>query len=103
MHEGGELGYSLSHSFGAVFDNPDLIVGCVVGDSEVRPDCARACRMRASAIRKSRLVWMARAMREYSWGSLNNRYKAAREDVCDVSPTANGLLYCAGTLASGGR
>ncbi len=34
MHEGGELGYSLSHAFGAVFDNPDLIVGCVVGDGE---------------------------------------------------------------------
>jgi xylulose-5-phosphate/fructose-6-phosphate phosphoketolase len=34
IHEGGELGYSLSHSFGAVLDNPDLIVGCVVGDGE---------------------------------------------------------------------
>jgi xylulose-5-phosphate/fructose-6-phosphate phosphoketolase len=34
IHEGGELGYSLSHSFGAVFDNPGLIVGCVVGDGE---------------------------------------------------------------------
>src|SRR6202522_3624934 len=34
IHEGGELGYSLSHAFGAVFDNPDLIVACVVGDGE---------------------------------------------------------------------
>lgn len=34
MHEGGELGYSLSHAFGAVFDNPGLIVACVVGDGE---------------------------------------------------------------------
>ncbi len=34
MHEGGELGYSLSHAFGAVFDNPDLIATCVVGDGE---------------------------------------------------------------------
>ncbi len=34
MHEGGELGYSLSHAFGAVFDNPDLIVSCVIGDGE---------------------------------------------------------------------
>lgn len=34
IHEGGELGYSLSHSFGAVFDHPDLIVACVVGDGE---------------------------------------------------------------------
>jgi xylulose-5-phosphate/fructose-6-phosphate phosphoketolase len=34
MHEGGELGYSLVHAFGAVFDNPDLIAACVVGDGE---------------------------------------------------------------------
>ena len=34
MHEGGELGYSISHAFGAAFDNPDLIVACVVGDGE---------------------------------------------------------------------
>src|ERR1700712_4947512 len=34
IHEGGELGYSLSHAFGAVFDNPQLIVACVVGDGE---------------------------------------------------------------------
>ena len=34
IHEGGELGYSLSHSFGAVFDNPDLIAACVIGDGE---------------------------------------------------------------------
>jgi xylulose-5-phosphate/fructose-6-phosphate phosphoketolase len=34
IHEGGELGYSISHAFGAVFDNPDLLVACVVGDGE---------------------------------------------------------------------
>src|SRR6202789_588085 len=34
MHEGGELGYSLMHAFGAAFDNPDLIVACIVGDGE---------------------------------------------------------------------
>jgi xylulose-5-phosphate/fructose-6-phosphate phosphoketolase len=34
LHEGGELGYSLSHAYGAVFDNPDLIVACVIGDGE---------------------------------------------------------------------
>ncbi len=34
IHEGGELGYSLSHAFGAVLDNPGLIVACVVGDGE---------------------------------------------------------------------
>jgi xylulose-5-phosphate/fructose-6-phosphate phosphoketolase len=34
IHEGGELGYSLAHAYGAVFDNPDLIAVCVVGDGE---------------------------------------------------------------------
>jgi len=34
IHEGGELGYSLSHAFGAVFDNPGMIVACVIGDGE---------------------------------------------------------------------
>jgi xylulose-5-phosphate/fructose-6-phosphate phosphoketolase len=34
IHEGGELGYALSVSFGAVMDNPDLIVTCIVGDGE---------------------------------------------------------------------
>ena len=34
IHEGGELGYSVSHAYGAVFDNPDLIAACVVGDGE---------------------------------------------------------------------
>jgi xylulose-5-phosphate/fructose-6-phosphate phosphoketolase len=34
IHEGGELGYSLSHAFGAVFDNPNLVVACIVGDGE---------------------------------------------------------------------
>src|SRR5690242_18296403 len=34
LHEGGELGYSLMHAYGAAFDNPDLIVACVIGDGE---------------------------------------------------------------------
>lgn len=34
MHEGGELGYSLAHAYGAVFDNPDLIAACIIGDGE---------------------------------------------------------------------
>lgn len=34
IHEGGELGYSLSHAYGAILDNPDLIVSCVIGDGE---------------------------------------------------------------------
>jgi xylulose-5-phosphate/fructose-6-phosphate phosphoketolase len=34
LHEGGELGYSLAHAYGAAFDNPDLLVACVIGDGE---------------------------------------------------------------------
>ena len=34
IHEGGELGYSLSHAYGAAFDNPNLIVACIIGDGE---------------------------------------------------------------------
>lgn len=34
IHEGGELGYALSHAFGAAFDNPELLVACVIGDGE---------------------------------------------------------------------
>lgn len=37
IHEGGELGYSLSHAFGAAFDNPELIVACVGGEAETGP------------------------------------------------------------------
>jgi len=60
INEGGELGYSLSHAYGAAFDNPDLIVACVVGDGEaetgpwrrvgiqtsfsIRPRTAQCCR-----------------------------------------------------------
>jgi len=41
IHEGGELGYSLSHAFGAAFDNPDLVVACVVGDGEAETGHSR--------------------------------------------------------------
>ncbi len=41
IHEGGELGYALSHAYGAAFDNPDLIVACVVGDGEAENRPAR--------------------------------------------------------------
>src|ERR1700682_5012811 len=37
IHEGGELGYSISHAFGAAFDNPDLLVAVMVGDGEAEP------------------------------------------------------------------
>jgi xylulose-5-phosphate/fructose-6-phosphate phosphoketolase len=40
IHEGGELGYSLAHAFGAAFDNPNLIVACVVGDGEAETGAA---------------------------------------------------------------
>jgi len=43
LHEGGELGYSLMHAFGAAFDNPDLLVACVIGDGE-----AETCPMEGS-------------------------------------------------------
>ena len=42
IHEGGELGYVLSHAFGAAFDNPDLIVAAVVGDGEAETAPSRA-------------------------------------------------------------
>ena len=42
IHEGGELGYSLLHAYGAAFDNPDLIVGCIVGDGEAETGSAAA-------------------------------------------------------------
>ncbi len=42
IHEGGELGYALSHAFGAAFDNPDLVVVCVVGDGEAETGPAAA-------------------------------------------------------------
>ena len=41
IHEGGELGYSISHAYGAVFDNPDLIAACVIGDGEAETGTAR--------------------------------------------------------------
>ena len=43
IHEGGELGYSLAHAFGAAFDNPDLVVACVVGDGEAETGPLAAC------------------------------------------------------------
>jgi xylulose-5-phosphate/fructose-6-phosphate phosphoketolase len=43
IHEGGELGYALAVSFGAVMDNPDLIVACVVGDGEAESGPTATC------------------------------------------------------------
>ncbi|TIT97644.1 MAG: phosphoketolase, partial [Mesorhizobium sp.] len=44
IHEGGELGYALVHAFGAAFDNPDLVVACVVGDGEAETGPLAAAR-----------------------------------------------------------
>jgi xylulose-5-phosphate/fructose-6-phosphate phosphoketolase len=41
IHEGGELGYSLSHAYGMVMDNPDLIAACVIGTAKPRPGRSR--------------------------------------------------------------
>ena len=49
INEGGELGYSLAHAFGAVFDNPDLIAACIVGDGEAETGTTRCvCSGRSS-------------------------------------------------------
>ena len=58
IHEGGELGYSLSHAFGAVFDNPELVVACVVGGGEAETGplataCCATCACRISATTRS--------------------------------------------------
>jgi len=84
IHEGGELGYSLSHAFGAVFDNPDLVVACVVGDGEaetarwprrgiptsssIRPPMAWCCRFCTSTATRfpTRPSWPASPARNWS-------------------------------------
>jgi len=43
IHEGGELGYALSHAYGAAFDNPDLLVACVIGDGEAETGPLATC------------------------------------------------------------
>ncbi len=54
IHEGGELGYSLSHAYGACVDNPELIVACVVGDGEgQKPARSRRPGIRTSSSTRS--------------------------------------------------
>ena len=84
IHEGGELGYSLSHAFGAAFDNPDLIVACVVGDGEAETGplatawqsnkfsirlpmepCCQSCTSMATRS-ATRPFWRASSMRNWS-------------------------------------
>ena len=58
IHEGGELGYSLLHAFGAAFDNPELIVACIIGDGEAETWSARrqleGCQVPKSEARRRR-------------------------------------------------
>src|SRR5450432_715133 len=56
IHEGGELGYSLSHSFGAVMDNPNLIVACVVGDGEAETGPLATAGIRTSSSIRSTMA-----------------------------------------------
>ena len=49
IHEGGELGYSLGHAYGAAFDNPDLLVFCIVGDGEAETGPLAASGTRTSS------------------------------------------------------
>jgi len=55
IHEGGELGYALAHAYGAAFDNPDLLVACVIGDGEAEtgPLAASCCRSCTSTATRS--------------------------------------------------
>ncbi len=85
IHEGGELGYSLSHSFGAVFDNPDLVVACVVGDGEaetgpwprrgiptsssIQRPTARSCRSCISMATRFPIRLSSRASHARNWNS----------------------------------
>jgi XFP N-terminal domain len=58
MHEGGELGYALSHAFGAAFDNPDLIVSC--GGFHPQPNLQPANVPKAGAKRLRPCIWQQR-------------------------------------------
>ena len=85
IHEGGELGYSLSHAFGAAFDNSDLIVACIIGDGEAETDpwprrgsptscsipspTARSCRSCISTATKLAIQHCSLASSATSWSS----------------------------------
>ena len=95
IHEGGELGYSLVHAYGAAFDNPDLIVACVIGDGEaetgplaragtptnssIRRATARCCRSCISTASRSpiRQCWRASAAEELTQLLARLRLRAA--------------------------
>lgn len=66
IHEGGELGYALSVAFGAIMDNPDLIVACVVGDGEAETGPTAAC-VRNRYTRRVLLTFSCRAWHAYKY------------------------------------
>ena len=117
IHEGGELGYSLSHAYGAAFDNPDLIVACVVGDGEAetgrsppagtrtssstRRATARCCRSCISTATRSptRPCWRASAddeldalFRGYGYEPYLRRRRRAGDDASDDGRDARRVL-----------
>ncbi len=61
IHEGGELGYSLAHAYGAAFDNPDLLVAAVVGDGEAETGPWRPDGTRTSSSIPSTTGWCCRS------------------------------------------
>ena len=90
IHEGGELGYALVHAYGAAFDNPDLLVACVIGDGEAETGalaaswhsnkfldpratarCSRSC---TSTATRSPIPPCSRASPSRSWSSLLEGY-----------------------------
>jgi xylulose-5-phosphate/fructose-6-phosphate phosphoketolase len=66
IHEGGELGYSLVHAYGAAFDNPDLIVSCIIGDGHDAFRHGRAEQSRPLSTRAGRHVRMFGCVRSSS-------------------------------------
>jgi xylulose-5-phosphate/fructose-6-phosphate phosphoketolase len=72
IHEGGELGYSLSHAFGAAFDNPDLIVACIVGDGEAETGPLATASVTASCFR-SCISTASRSATRRSWRGSSGR------------------------------
>ena len=69
IHEGGELGYALVHAYGAAFDNPDLLVCCVVGDGEAETGPLAAIRRRHdSQIRANILLVKSIAVMGFNYG-----------------------------------
>jgi xylulose-5-phosphate/fructose-6-phosphate phosphoketolase len=65
IHEGGKLGYSLIHAYGAAFDNPDLFVACVVGDGEAETGQLLHSMVHALPAYRPHRIWAARTGRDH--------------------------------------